>query len=242
MPPADRERLTRRTLDAVRHAFGPAIVAATLHGSAWKGDFIPHYSDFDLHVFVREGLSGPRTPDLDHALALQEAVGGIRPADFAVSQIQIHLIDAAHYPPEWTPPVPGTFAVVQGALPADFPVPSPEGVRAAARAFFGSVRHDADTMLARIADKWDGRLAAYVRLFGTSLKPLAYYGAISLGADPLDVWIRPLGEILPPWPTLRRYFEDVWRWEEVRHDPARLRALVRTAYAAVGEACEAVKG
>lgn len=54
-------------------------------------------------------------------------------------------------------------------------------------------------------------------------------------AGPLEVWTRPLGEVLPPSPALGRYFAEVWQWQDVRRDPARLRALFRTEYTAVGE-------
>jgi hypothetical protein len=237
MPPTDRLRLTGLLLAALERAFGDGVVAVILKGSALKGDFVPHYSDFDLHAFVRGGLLGPRTPDLAHALGLQEALGAIDPEAFAVSQIQLYLLGAGSYPPDWIPPIPDTYAVVHGALPPDLPVPDPAAAVAAARTFLGEVRRTADAFLGRIADKPDGQLARYIRSFGTDLKPLAYHAAVLRGADPLGVWRLPLREVLPPAPALHRYFAEVWEWAAVRRDPARLRRLVATAYRAVLEVC-----
>lgn len=242
MPAADRERLTGLVLGALDGAFGHALAAVIVKGSALHGDFVPHYSDFDVHAFVTAGLSGPRTPDIDHALALQRLLAPIDATAFAVAYIQLYTVAAHGYPADWVPPVPGTYAIVRGQAPDALRAPDAATLRAAARAFFERVRLDADACLGRIADAPAAGLAQEVRRFATLLKPLAHHAAILRGADPLRAWTLPLGEILPPSPALLATFQEIRRWPEVRGDPKRLRALFRLAYTSVAEVCSLVAG
>jgi len=244
MPQPQRGRLTALLLEALRAALGAgATRAVLLKGSALKGDFFPGWSDFDLHVVVETGrvaMLGGRMPDLEPALALQAALGAIRPQDFGVSQIQLFLLDPGRYPPEWTPPVPGTFAVVQGALPPEFPLPDAGRVAAAARAFLSTLPGEADGFLARVCDKPDAALPGTVRAFGSLVKPAVHHAAVLLGGEPLAAWRGRLRDLLAlVEPALRLegaltgFYAEVGAWDEVRRDPARLRSLFRTGHGAL---------
>lgn len=48
--------LSAQMLDIAQDVFRGDLTAMIVKGSAIKGDFIPHYSDFDVHIFARDGL------------------------------------------------------------------------------------------------------------------------------------------------------------------------------------------
>ncbi len=240
MPADQRTRLTALLLAALTQTFGPALRAAVVKGSAYKGGFIPGFSDFDLHAYLRSSvvpMLDPRTPALDFALAFQSAIGKIDVKPFGAGEAQVYLIDADRYPEDWTPPLPGTYELVHGELPAGLPKPDRERLTGEARAYFPTVLRSAVTLIGRLLDKRDSSLAPLVRLLGTYLKPAPYHAAILDGADPLVVWTRPFPEVLaavePEWDPSRhltRYFLEAYRWPEVKEDPARLRAMFKLGY------------
>lgn len=249
MPEPARRELTARLLQSILEVFGGGVVAVLGKGSCFKGDFLPGYSDFDLHVFLdpaRAPMLGPRAPALDRTVAFQRAIGPIRAEDYGAGALQISFVDAVDYPDDWTPPLPGTFTVLHGALPDRLPEPAPEAIRAQAQAFFPWLRRDLRAHLQRIADMPDTRLAGAVRLFGTSVKPALYHAAVLLGEPPLEVWARPLGNVLPivepawcPSRGLSRFFGDALHWAEVKSDPERLRAMFAAGWQALDELCAA---
>lgn len=103
-------------------------------------------------------------------------------------------------------------------------------------------------MIGRIMDKPDKRLSGYIRLFGSTLKPAVYCAATLRGAPPLQVWQRPLAEVLPfiepDWSTslgMSRFFTGVWRWTEVRNDPEQLREMFLCGYGALVELCDSAE-
>ncbi len=240
MPDDQRASLTALLLAALTETFGPALQAAVVKGSAYKGGFIPGFSDFDLHAYLRSSLVpmlDPRTPSLDFALALQSAIGKIDVKPFGAGEAQVYLIDAEHYPDDWTPPLPGTYELVFGELPSGLPKPDRGRLASEARAYFPAVLRGAFAIIGRVLDKGDSSLPPLVRLLGTYLKPAPYHAAILDGADPLVVWTRPFPELLasvePAWDPARgvtRYFFEAYRWNQVRQDPARLRAMFKAGY------------
>lgn len=240
MPDEQRQRLTARFLSALTATFGSGLQAAVVKGSAYKGGFIPGYSDFDLHAYLRSSvvpMLDPRTPALDFALAFQAAIGGIDVKPFGAGAAQVYLLDAEHYPDDWTPPLEGTYEIVYGDLPATLPKPDRQRLAAEARVYFPGVLKAAFALVGRILDKRDSSLPSLVRLLGTYLKPAPYHAAILDGDDPLAVWRRPFPEVLAsvelgwdPARYLTRYFLEAYRWREVRQDPARLRDMFRLGY------------
>ena len=178
LPPKLRDALDR-VVASCREAFGDALRCVILKGSALKGDFLFGYSDLDIHAFVDpDALVGDRTPTLDHALRFQEAIGDMAPRDAGASQFQVYFLRADRPPDDWTPAVPGSYAVVYGEPPpaltnwrdADF-------VGQAVRNLAG-IPGEVLMLTGRILDKPDTSLAAYVRLAGTFVKGRAYSAAI----------------------------------------------------------------
>lgn len=246
MPEDDRDRLTTLMVDRIRAVFADGVLGVALQGSALKGDFVPGYSDFDLHVFVRSdrvAMLDSRTPHMELGLAFQAAIGDVDAVQFGCSSIQIFFVDALNYPADWAPPVPGSTLLVYGELP-NLPVLEADEMRRRAAAVVARAPRAANQMVGRILDKPDVKLAPYVRLFGATLKPAVYAAATLQGAPPLEVWTWPLARVLPlvepVWCSsggLTAFFAEVWRWEEVRQDPARLREMFRVGYGAIHELC-----
>lgn len=239
MPSAERAKLTSYVIEAAKTAFGDGLVGAIGKGSAFKGDFIPYYSDFDVHLFVdpdQVEMLDARTPALEHALRFQEALGSIEPETYRVSSIQAFVVDAYNYPADWTPPLPGTYSVVYGQAPA-WKVPSHDDLYKAAQTFFPRMRQQVPNLIGRFLDKPNSGLAPYVRLVGTCLKPAVYYGATLRGRDPVTVWTEPVGTLLPlledeeAEAAFGHFFTLARDWASVRQDPERLRTMLREALA-----------
>lgn len=246
MPKAVRDRLTALMIDRIRAVFAEGVQGIMVKGSAIKGDFVPGYSDFDLHVFLRSDrveMLDALTPNMEHGLAFQRAMSDIDPAQFGCSSIQLFFVDGIRYPADWAPPAPGTASLVYGELPA-LPTLTADEMRRRAREVVARAPRQADQLVGRILDKPDGRLASFVRLFGGTLKPAVYTAATLRGAPALEVWTWPLAQVLPllepdwcPSRELTAFFAEVWRWEQVHQDPERLRAMFRTGYRALHELC-----
>jgi hypothetical protein len=121
MDPARRDALCARVIEAAIVAFGRQLRCGILKGSALKGDFIPHYSDFGVHLFVDPAaMQAVDVPRLDRALAFQAAFGQVDPRAYAVNACQVSFIAGGRYPDGWVKPIPGTYQVVYGEPPPGF--------------------------------------------------------------------------------------------------------------------------
>jgi hypothetical protein len=235
MDPARAHELGQRVVDLARDTLGDALHAVTVRGSAIFGDFIPDFSDFDAHLYVdARVMRSPITPTPDITFRFQERFSEIDVPAYRVSQVQVFFISASHHPPEWTPPVPGTYRVLYGAIPPGGPELTADLLRRNARAGLIECARWVDTLLTRMVDKPDDRLPDPVRLTGTILKAALYQAVIELGEDPFAVWQWPLADALDrvestlmPSRPATRYYRDAWRWSEAQHDGATLRRMAR---------------
>lgn len=218
---------------AAHKACGGAVRAVLVHGSALKGGFFPHFSDFDAHIYLDHDLmEAPLTPRPETCVALQAQIGPLDPSAFAISQFQVFAVDADGLPSEWEAPSPGTYEVLYGELPV-WPMtersPRDRAVRRLADA-----RLTAGDLLGSFQDKPDGRAAAaVVRLGGTIAKGLLPQAAIVCGAPADDIWRWPLSRLLldSPLPqSLARkaiaFYFALDPWLETKADPARVRSLL----------------
>lgn len=236
-PPMDPElvdELSGRMHAIAQEVFADAMTGMIAKGSAIKGDFIPDYSDFDVHIFARdEVMRAPLVPHASIAIPFQERFSAIDIGRYRVSQIQVMVISASEHPPDWVPAMPGAYRLISGSLPDGLPEITDDLLRQHARD--GLVRWSGwvDTVLARIIDKSDGQLADNVRLTGTIMKAALYEAAIVLGDTPTHTWRRPLTDVLAmvepdrlPDRQATRFFEHAWRWADVRQDGSVLRTML----------------
>ena len=227
---AGRKKVEECLIAAVQGTFGDLGQAILLKGSLFKGDFIPYFSDVDLHVFVQSAaMQGPMIPKLEYCLEFQARFGHLDPEEFGVSQFQVYFLDANDYPRNWTPPLPGTYRVIWGAI--DIPLPTEEFMYAQAHLYLRSLPFQVEGLMHRFIDKPNTGTAAMVRLLGVFLKPAAYTVATLLGYDPIKIWTKPLEKVLAiVEPALginswSQFYQAVQPWQNVREQPDMLRKL-----------------
>jgi hypothetical protein len=228
---AGRRRVKDHLLAAVQGAFGELAQAILLKGSLHKGDFIPYFSDLDIHVFIQSpAMQGPMTPKLSYCLEFQARFGDLDPEEFGVSQFQVYFLDPDNYPGNWTPPLPGTYEVLWGNYEPVM-VPSWDVLSGNAHSFLQDIPRQLDNLMHRFIDKPNNQIAGLVRLLGVYLKPAAYETATLLGYDPVKIWTKPLPKILKiVEPVLddnswSLFYQGLQPWQEVRTQPDLLRKL-----------------
>lgn len=238
-----REQLCRRLVQAAHAVYGPDVHGVIIKGSCLTDDFIPYYSDFDMHLFISdEQLSAPRLPRIEHALAFQEAIGDIQPVDFQVSVLEIYFVPwFAGYPSDWAKPWPGTYQVVDGAIPAGFTEVTVESYLQRANQHLGWFSAWIDELSRRVAIAQDEQLPELVRQLGAILKPLTYVLTTLLTGHPEWAWKLPLATALEivvtavPSGALSEFFTLVSRWPL---SSLQSRQLIAIAYRAVAEVRE----
>lgn len=220
---------------SLREVLGEHLIAVLLKGSLVKGDFIPGYSDVDIHVLVDyEVMEGPRSLRLEEALRIQERIGVIRPEEHDVWQFQIFFLSPEHYPYDWSPPLPGTYIPLYGDVPEDLKE-TEEGFYSKVDLSLHRISGYISYLLERFTDKPNRRLAEIVRLTGAILKATLYNAASLLEEDPLSVWHMPVWEVLSRWENelcpeghLSNFFNGVREeWKRVIEDPDFARSLFR---------------
>ena len=212
---------------SLREVLGEHLIAVLLKGSLVKGDFIPGYSDVDIHVLVDyEVMEGPRSLRLEEALRIQERIGIIRPQDYDVWQFQIFFLSPEHYPYDWSPPLPGTYILLYGDVPEDLRE-TEEGYYRKIDLSLHRISGYISYLLERFTDKPNQRLAEIVRLTGAILKGTLYNAVSLLEEKPLSVWRMPVWEVLSKWEDelcpgghLSNFFNGVReKWKKVIEDP-----------------------
>ena len=230
LTPAGWREVGEHLLSAVQEIFGELAEAIILKGSLVKGDFIPYFSDVDLHVFAQSAaMEGPMVPKLEYCLEFQSRFGDLDPEEFGVSQFQVYFLDIDDYPRNWTPPLPGTYRVIWGAV--DIPLPTEEFMCDQAHLYMRNLPFQVQGLIHRFIDKPDTGIAPLVRLLGVFLKPAVYELATLLGHDPIGIWTKPLDEVLAITESalgvnsLGEFYQGVRPWQYVREQPDKLRHL-----------------
>lgn len=225
-------------LSALRDCFGETLRCVLLKGSTLKGDFIPGYSDLDLHSFlspdVMVGRAAPR-PEL--AMRFQASIGKLEPHDYGCNSFQLYFLNYESYPAGWAKPVPGSYVVLHGDLPPGFTDVTAHEYREHARAALARVPVIVAQLIERGIDKPDRSLPPVLRLAGIELKQATYAAASLLTDDPLLIWTLPRTEVLarlseaqlPCLPELQATFAALERWDELVVDPNEVRATFLAA-------------
>ncbi len=234
-------KMVEALVAACRTVFGDHLKCVVVKGSLVKGDFIPGYSDLDLHAFVDpEMLMSDRTPKLEYALRFQEAIGKLEPRQLDASQFQIYFLRADRTMEDWTPPVPGSYVVVYGTPPPA--VLDWEGYDYVGRAKRGlaQIRADRRNLIDRALDKPDRVFSAFVRLGGTFVKGHAYSAAVVASGDPRRALTMRTAELLvyleqvdSSLSAVRRFFDAVAEWRTIEREPDAARDAFRRSMEAL---------
>lgn len=214
-------------------------------GSAVKGDYFPGYSDLDVHAFVgHDVLMSDRAPMLEYAMRFQEAIGGLEPRDARASQFQVYFLPEDRPPEDWTPAVPGSYAIVYGEPPPALTNWRDFDYQGRAEMSLAHIPSDVRMLIERTLDKPNRALPAYVRLAGTFVKGHAYSAAILASGDAQQALTMRTPDLLqflentdPSLSSVRRFFEFATTWDLVERDPT----YARDAYRAAIGALEAIQ-
>ena len=218
------------------------VEGVVLHGSAVKGGGIAGFSDVDFMVFLSPDCFGEHGNLSDEStFAVQERIGPLPWREAGFLYPQAYFYDAQRLPSWWTGPVPGSYRVLWGELPAET-MPTPDGLRAA------SVRFLKETLpeyiaadLSGFVDAPDDTLPLRVRLLGTRVTPTIFALAGHDAVDVLELWALPkldaLARLATRYPDAegpalaRRFYESVARLYRNEFDPDLGRQTFRTGIA-----------
>lgn len=243
MPRQDRKALGEQVLRRIIDVFGDAVLGVIIEGSAVTGDFIPHWSDLDVHAYIHPShMVGPLRAAPQYLDAYFQAIAEIDPKPYGVFFIQTFFVNADN--PGWAAPTEGTYDLLYGELPDGLSPKTGEYLQERANEFLTRMRKDPYGLTKVAIDSADPKLSGYVRFLGTQIKSAAYSAATLDSLDPMETWERSLGETVQliqdkwcPSGDLLRFFQNVWRWDEVCRDGARLAAMYSWGLSALSALC-----
>ena len=230
-------------VSACKKTFSSNFECVVLKGSAVKGDFIPYYSDFDFHVFLKpKVMDSERVPKTNYALKFQKTFGHVKPEDFGVSQFQIYFINSQRYPVDWVPPVEGTFKVIWGKMPLAAMEADNQVYVQHAKGYLKTVEDARRDIVERFVDKPDTRISTFVRLLGVTLKGYMHSVLILLTNNPKDSLRLRLDEMIPQVEKginsrghFNVFFNQISDWTKIQQNGDKARTAFKIGTAALEE-------
>lgn len=244
MDPEKKREAVARIQEAARTAFGRGLRTILVHGSALTEDFVPGYSDLDVHIYVSPVfLRADRVPELEPAVDFQRALGALDPREYGVSSFQIFFLNAERFPTDWQKPLPGSYEVVYGG-PVDDRAPLGERLRAA-HTHLETYRDHASSLVARFVDKPDAALPGMVRLAGAFLKGAVLSAVVvatgkpgAIPGTPVDELLEAVREAGADTAAASAFFEAITDWDGLREDPEGCRRAFGNAIRAMDDLVE----
>ncbi len=239
-----RHEATRAIERAALNAFEGDVHAIILKGSALKEDFVPGYSDLDIHIYVSSRcMRGGREPRLENAIRFQRAIGALAPEDYGVSSFQIYFIDAENYPEDWSKPLGGTYELVYGSA-IDDSEPVEERLKKS-REHLAAYADHIGTLVGRFVDKPDTEVPPLVRLAGAILKGAIYSAAAVTTEDPTVIVAKTVYDLLGvieeggvETRPARSFFSRIQDWAELKRDAERCREAFGLAIQGIQNICD----
>ncbi|HEX8996499.1 MAG TPA: hypothetical protein VF812_10745 [Ktedonobacterales bacterium] len=185
--PEAREVIRAAAQVYARHS-APWLVGLLVHGSAYKGDFIPGCSDIDLKLYLRDEVFAGAERQLPFALAaaIQRDLARIDPAPF--QYIQCYAEGSSPRAGQLGP-VPGAYHLLLGRLPVA--EATAEQLEVAAHAALARLNPHPAYITTTLLQHGGGKLERAVRLACTDVWPALYQALSVQRADPLRVWTLP---------------------------------------------------
>jgi hypothetical protein len=229
--PRLRDEAVDLAVTALHTAFGGSVRRIIGKGSAFSTDFIPYWSDLDIHVTLAPEICvAPGVPSLESTLTCQEQFAGIDAQAYTFQAIQVIVLTEGWYPGDWCKPVRGSYQVLVGDEDgADEP---PEYYRGNAVDRLVDCGKYARQVIGQAVDAPDAKLPRVVRLAGCYLKSGVYNVAAACGEDPIGVWLRPLQEVFGlaeehlPELEARSFYSLIRDWPETRREASTLRTML----------------
>lgn len=230
---------------ACKGIFGEYLLCVILKGSGQNHDFVPDYSDIDIHAYVEPRvLEERKSPKLEYVIRFQEAIGRLDPKKAGVSQFQVYFLPADRRIEGWNPPVPGTYEILHGAPVPAMQMTSLHEYLEQEWRYLSEARRDRLDLLGKFVDKPNSSISGLVRLTGTCLKGLLYAFSCVLTKDPgrafsltLDQMLSYACEQSQELSHARSFFDAITNWGEIEKDPRK----AREAFALGIRALEAIE-
>jgi hypothetical protein len=230
--------LVTRAITTLRTTFGERLTSVVLAGSVAKNDWVPFWSDLDLHAFVAD-LASVRVTAHD-AVTLQRDLGPLVRDLYQLATIQVLLFDATGYPKTFVSPVPGTFEIVYGT-PPEGACTDEEIYYAHAHNLLGSLRTRVTRVAANFASATDDELPAVVRQLSGLVKDGLYATAAVVSERPTlglalhrDELISTVARHVDDQVSLAVFYRLAGDWRTVRREGDALRQMFTAGCEAVG--------
>ena len=181
--PAAQQAVSEAAAVYQRHT-GRWLVGMLVHGSAYKGGYIPGCSDIDFQLYLDPAAIAPDGAlPLDLLLAIHRDLANIDCAPFRY--IQCYALPCAT-PPGQVPPIPGAYTLISGVLPV--PEATSEELIASARASLAQIEPVSHSLASELLSCGGRRLQHKTRLLCTEVWPTLYHIAALQQDDPIAIW------------------------------------------------------
>ena len=179
--------IVRAAAEALVRHVQPWLVGISVHGSAYKGGFIPGCSDVDMQLYLEpSAFTDDGQLPLERCIAIHRDLARIDPAPFGYIQVRaLSRIPS----PDHVGPLPGAYMVVTGSMP--LPGATEWPFREAAEAALPRLGPVPAYLPGGLLDHGADRLARQVRWLCTEVWPALYHLLSLRTGDALAVWRLP---------------------------------------------------
>ncbi|MFQ5838214.1 MAG: hypothetical protein ACE5HJ_05465 [Thermoplasmata archaeon] len=238
-----RNEALERIKEAALSAFDGEVHSIVLKGSALTEDFVPGYSDLDVHIYVPPRfMLDDRAPLLELAIRFQREIGRLDPERYGVSSFQVFFVSTERYPEDWQKPLKGTYEVIYGAPIDD--APSMEDDLEKAHLHLGKHPAYVAYLIGKFADKLDSSLPQMVRLAGAFLKGAIYSASTVASENPKIITGMSFPELLNllrdsgvDTSSAVAFIQVIREWNSLSRDPESCRGAFRLAMEALQSIC-----
>ena len=212
----------------------PWFVGLLIHGSAFKGGFIPGCSDVDLQLYLDESafMADGQLP-LDLCLAIHRDLATVDPAPFRYLQC---VALSRTLPPDYTGPIPGAYHMIAGTLPV--PEATDQQLRDAARQALAALKPVPQFITHALLERGGGRLASCVRLLCTDVWSTLYHVLALQQGDAIGIWTLAKEEAIAllPFDTplgreIRAFYRAAWTYYPAEESVEHALAVIATGVA-----------
>lgn len=195
--PEAREVVRAAAEALVRHT-APWLIGLLVHGSAYKGGFIPGCSDVDLKLYLRDEAFAAADTRLPWPVAsrIQSDLARIDPAPFQ----HIQRYAERRQPTRGrVGPIPGAYRLLTGSLPV--PDATEAELRASARAALDRLDPYPPYISSDLLHSGGGRLERLTRFVCADIWPALYHTLAIERASAIAVWRAPKLEAMALLPA-----------------------------------------
>lgn len=200
----------------------PCFIGLLIHGSAYKGGFIPGCSDIDLRLYLEdEAFDQYGELPIELAAAIHRDLASVDPAPFQYIQTYAFARHPTNSKPaSWISGTPGTYHLLRGIMP------HPEATEAQVIERCHHTLQSIPTWIAgasnQLLDHGNDKLQRHARFRCTEVWPTLYSMLTLRNNDPFGIWKLPKEEAIALMP------EDEPMGQTIR-------AFYRAAYSYFGE-------